>query len=236
MRLARSIPLAVLLATVACSPDRIGGPNAAITAAVREPIIFVHGYNSSGAIWQTMADRFRADGYTDAELVAWSYDWAQSNATTAKQLGTRIDELLAATGASKVDIVTHSMGGLSARYFVKSVRGGAKKVDGWVSLAGPNHGTNTALFCGTQSCVEMRPGSNFLSKLNSKDETPGAPRYATWWSSCDQVILPQTSTPLSGAANTQTACLQHSQLYTDAIVYAQVRDWVRGGGTTLASR
>ena len=234
MRATRSLPLVALLALAACAPDRIGAPNAAI-GTVREPIIFVHGYNSSGAIWQTMIGRFKADGYTDAELVAWSYDWRQSNATTAKQLGTRIDQLLAATGAAKVDVISHSMGGLSTRYYTKNVRGGAAKVDAWVSLAGANHGTNTALFCATQSCVEMRPGSAFLAKLNAKDETPGAPRYATWWSSCDQVILPQTSTPLSGATNTQTACLQHSDLYVDATVYGQVKGWVTNGVTILAS-
>ena len=228
MRLSRPLSVAALLLAAACSPDGLTGPNAAITAPVREPIIFVHGWNSSGAIWQTMRDRFKADGYTDAELVAWSYDYRQSNATTAKQLATRIDQLLAATGAAKVDVVSHSMGALSTRYYVKNVRGGAAKVDAWVSLGGPNHGTNTAAFCFDASCIEMRPGSSFLSKLNAKDETPSTPRYATWWSTCDQVVLPQTSTPLTGATNTQTACLQHSQLYSDAIVYAAVRDFARG--------
>jgi triacylglycerol lipase len=32
---------------------------------------------------------------------------------------------------------------------------------------------------------------------------------------------------LSGAQNTQTACITHTDLHNDAVVYAQVRDWVR---------
>ena len=91
----------------------------------------------------------------------------------------------------------------------------------------PNHGTTTANLCGVVSCVEMRPGSAFLDALNAGDETPGTPRYATWWSACDQVTTPQQSVILEGATNTQTACLQHSQLYTDATVYQQVRNWVK---------
>jgi triacylglycerol lipase len=69
----------------------------------------------------------------------------------------------------------------------------------------------------------MWPNSTFLGTLNAVDETWGTPRYATWWSPCDEVINPRSSTALAGAANTQTACLSHSRLREDATVYAQVR-------------
>ena len=72
----------------------------------------------------------------------------------------------------------------------------------------------------------MRPGSSFLTALNSGDETPGATRYGTWWSPCDEVINPDSSVPLSGATNTQTACMSHSALRENATVYGQVRDFV----------
>lgn len=191
----------------------------------RDPIVFVHGWQGTAGTWTTMVSRFKADGYTDAELHAWSYNSNQSNATTASQLAAKIDQVLAATGGSRVDIVTHSMGGLSSRYYTKNLGGGAK-IDAWVSLGGPNHGTQFAYGCFSTSCVEMRPGSTFLKALNATDETPGTPRYATWWSPCDEVINPDSSVPLSGATNTQTACLSHSGLHGDAVVYAQVRDWV----------
>lgn len=196
------------------------------TARANDPILFVHGWNSSGSAWNTMIPRFQADGWTSAELNNWSYNTSQSNATTAGQVRDRVDEIIAATGAAKVDIITHSMGGLSSRYYLKNL-GGDAKVDEWVSLGGPNHGTETARFCFQTSCVEMRPGSSFLTALNSGDETPGAPRYGTWWSPCDEVINPDSSVPLSGATNTQTACMSHSSLHENATVYAQVRDFVR---------
>lgn len=198
------------------------------TPPARDPIVFVHGWNSSGSIWSTMIGRFEADGWAPGDLYAWSYDYNQSNATTAQQLGTFIAGVLAQhPGATKVDLVSHSMGGLSTRWFVKFVSGGIDKVDEWVSLGGPNHGTNTANFCFSTACVEMREGSTFLSQLNAGDETPGAVTYGTWWSPCDNVINPDTSVALIGATNTQTACLGHSDLYVDATVYDQVRDFVR---------
>ncbi|HEV2146009.1 MAG TPA: hypothetical protein VGR37_01185 [Longimicrobiaceae bacterium] len=33
-----------------------------------------------------MISRFKADGWTDAELSAWSYNTSQSNATTAAEV------------------------------------------------------------------------------------------------------------------------------------------------------
>ena len=192
-----------------------------------DPILFVHGYNGSGSNWNTMADRFAADGRPASHLDQWNYDSARSNADTAQRLAAEVDRLLAATGAAKVDVVTHSMGGLPSRHYAKNL-GGDTKIDAWVSLGGPNHGTDAANSCFDTSCHEMRIGSDFLTALNSGDESPGSPRYATWWSPCDAIINPDSSVAVSGATNTRTACLSHSALLTDATVYAQVRDLVDG--------
>ncbi|MDP9178464.1 MAG: Ig-like domain-containing protein [Gemmatimonadota bacterium] len=203
-----------------------GKSSAATVNVLHDPVILVHGFQSSGAIWGTMVGWFVSDGWPMSQMYAVSYDSNQSNATIAGQLRTTVETVLASTGAARVDVVTHSMGGLSSRYLLKNL-GGDSGTDAWVSLAGPNHGTTTANLCGSVPCLEMRPGSAFLTELNAGDETPGTPRYATWWSACDQVTTPQQSVVLAGATNTQTACLQHSQLYVDATVYQQVRDWIK---------
>src|SRR3954465_15164219 len=196
------------------------------SASAHDPILFVHGWNSSSSTWNTMVSRFTADGWTPAELNNWSYNWHQSNATTASQISTKVNAILAATGATKVDIISHSMGGLSSRYYVRNL-GGAAKVDDWVSLGGPNHGTNTSYFCFDTSCGEMRANSTFLKAVNSGDETPGAVNYGTFWSPCDEVINPDSSVALSGASNTQTACISHTALTTDETVYKQAREFVK---------
>lgn len=221
------VVIAILAAIAACLLPASAG--AATTTSSfgpgSNPILFVHGYNSNGSVWNNMVSRFEADGWPASYLDQWTYNTAQSNATTANQLAQEVNRLKAATGASKVDIVSHSMGGLSSRYYTKNLSGDAN-ADGWVSLGGPNHGTTSANSCGDVSCTEMRIGSDFLNQLNSGDETPGVSRYATWWSPCDEIIDPHDSTVLSSAANTQTACLSHLALTTDATVYAQVRDFV----------
>lgn len=225
-RLPRLLALSAALAmtTVVVSAT---GPAGSAYAQTPNPVVFVHGWNGSASGWNTMISRFQGDGYASGQLHAWSYNTSQSNVTSANQLSSYVNQVLASTGASQVDIVTHSMGGLNSRYYLKFL-GGVNRVDDWVSLAGPNHGTSLANFCFWEtSCVEMRPNSTFLNNLNAGDETPGAVSYSTFWSSCDEVISPPTSTILSGAANTQVACMGHSDLRTEASVYTGVLAAVR---------
>lgn len=210
--------VAVCIAGAALSP--------AASFAV-DPILFVHGWSSSASTWNTMIGRFEKDGYAKSHLSAYSYNTSQSNKTSAaNEVKPRVESLLKATGAEKVDIVAHSMGSLNSRWYIKFL-GGESKVDEWVSLGGPNHGTNTAFFCFSTACTEMRPGSTFLNELNAGDETPGSVNYGTWWSPCDEVINPDSSVPLSGATNTETACISHSNLHQNETVYNQVREFVK---------
>lgn len=197
-------------------------------ALALDPILFVHGWSGSASNWNTMIGRFEKDGYTKKQLRAYSYNTSQSNKTTAETIvKSEVENLKKENGASKVDIIAHSMGSLNSRWYIKFVKEGEANVDDWVSLGGPNHGTTTANFCFTTSCVEMRPGSTFLSELNAGDETPGTVNYGTWWSPCDEFINPDSSVPLSGATNTETACISHLALLSDETVYKQVREFVK---------
>jgi triacylglycerol lipase len=216
------LTLLILPAVLSCGGD---GPVAPPEKTARQPVVFVHGLGGSAADWSPVLARLRADGWIDRELAAASYSSAISNTSIAAQLSERIDSVLMATGWDKVDLVTYSMGGLSSRYYLKSL-GGAASVDAWVSIAGPNHGTQTATQCAQlPACAEAVPGSPFLAALNAGDETPGDVRYATWWSPCDGTIVPPESTMLSDAMNTETACLTHAQMFTETI-YQEVKAFI----------
>jgi triacylglycerol lipase len=152
----------------------------------------------------------------------------KSNVSIAQDVANEVAALRARTVAARVDIVSHSMGGLNSRYYLKNL-GGTANVDDWVSIGGPNHGTNLAYICSpfTTSCIDMQYESPFLTALNEGDETPGAVSYGTFWSPCDEVINPDTSTILSGATNAQVECLGHISLLGSERVYRRVREFVR---------
>jgi triacylglycerol lipase len=68
---------------------------------------------------------------------------ANSVAYRAKQLARQVDELLAKTGAAKVNIVAHSMGGLDARYMISTL-GYGDRVASLTMISTPNDGTSLA--------------------------------------------------------------------------------------------
>jgi triacylglycerol lipase len=212
---------------LAACMDKASTPSGPLPVLKHDPILFVHGYLGNNGNWQTMEARFRADGWQDVELYAYNYSFIDSNASSAAEIRDQVDKIIATTGATKVDIIAFSMGSVSSRYYLKNL-GGAGKIDAWVSLAGPNHGTSDVenQDCQTTPCKEIIPGSAFLGALNAIDETPGLVRYATWRSTCDATIIPTASVILSGATNNVIACIAHLDFLTDATVYAQVRDFV----------
>ncbi|QHC23139.1 esterase/lipase family protein [Streptomyces sp. GS7] len=216
--------LSALLSAVLTAPPAAAAPGRTPHAPDR-PVIFVHGRNAGPGVWDSMIRRLTAAGRPADRLFSWDYDTSQSaNETLAPQLRTYVDQVLRQTGAAQVDIVAHSLGSLTTRWYVKFGEG-VTKVRHWVSLAGPNHGTQLAWLCAPydQGCRDMTPGSYVVTHLNEGGETPGPVRYTTLWSRCDEQISPPTSTALAGADNIETPCLKHNDLLTDPTVADEVR-------------
>ncbi|MFF3771754.1 esterase/lipase family protein [Streptomyces sp. NPDC002232] len=224
-----AVPLLAVVASLLLSaaPVRAEAPRA---ASARVPVVFVHGYNADPGVWGGLRADLRADGYADAELFSFGYDTHRSvNESLSGELAAYVEGVKRQTGASRVDLVAHSFGSLVTRWYVRFDPAGQTSVAHWVSLAGPNHGTSTAWACAMwdQACRDMTPNSYVQRKLAEGDETPGAVRYATWWSNCDEVINPDDSVPLAGAVNNGAGCLDHNALLGDDAVSAGVRAFLR---------
>lgn len=76
-------------------------------------------------------------------------------AEPAGQLATFVDQVLATTGAEKVNVVGHSQGGLMTRQYLK-FNGGAGEVDNLVTLGATNHGT-TIIGIGALGACDQQP-------------------------------------------------------------------------------
>jgi triacylglycerol lipase len=199
-------------------------PATAANASTSTPVIFVHGYSGNASNWTTALSVFRAGGFS--RLYTYDYNWAGSNQISAAGLRDKVNQVKAQTGAAKVAIVNHSMGGLVTRWYLEEL-GGSANVSHVASIAGANHGTTFAGACLINiSCVEMYPGSLFILNLADGDETPGTASYRTWYSACDGIIIPYTSTPLSGATNTNVACETHIGFLTNTSVLTQIRGFI----------
>ncbi|GAA3746540.1 esterase/lipase family protein [Salinactinospora qingdaonensis] len=194
-------------------------------AQERDPVLFVHGYSGDAGNWDSMISDFIADGWQAQDLHPITYDYNASNVETAELIADEVDAVLADPAHDKVDIVAHSMGSLSSRWYVKFL-GGQDHVDNWISLAGPNEGSIVELPCvqTEPSCQEVVVGSSFLSQLNSGDPTPGDVTYTTFRSLCDFIVRPSSNVTLSGADNRYAGCVGHISFLNDDGVSAEVRD------------
>jgi triacylglycerol esterase/lipase EstA (alpha/beta hydrolase family) len=139
--------------------------------------------------------------------------------TAAAQLGTFVRQVLAGTGASKVDLVGWSQGGMMPRWYLR-FDGGAAYVHDLVGLAPSNHGTTvggistlfdavTALglpapltLAQCLACTQQLTGSAFLQQLNDGPDTVPGVRYTVIETQNDEVVTPYTSAFLSGPAVT----------------------------------
>ncbi len=139
-------------------------------------------------------------------------------ATSAGELKSFVETVLASTGAAKVDIVGWSQGGMMPRYYLKNL-GGAAKTGTLVGLAPSNHGTTldglatlAGYFPGAiavlesvcQACTDQIVGSSFLTSLNAGGDTVAGVTYSVIQSRYDEVVTPYTSAFLSGASVTNT--------------------------------
>lgn len=206
--------------------DSYGGKANSSTPVNREPIIFIHG-NSDKAVgylgttqsgWTGSLNHFHGQGYAESELYAVTWGDANplqsANQTHSKPVLTRlrayVEAVIDYTGATKVDIVTHSMGVTLMR---KVIEGGntvdpsnggtynlgpslSNSVDCFVGIAGANQGlTNCYPYPSylTATCDDetgLYPGyvwwgsvygvSDILNDMNSSSGYEGDYRYSIW--------------------------------------------------------
>lgn len=231
MRTLRAVRLAAALLLAAPAALLVSAPGAAASssgindfschpsASHPRPVVLVHGtFGNAWDNWLVGAPYLASRGFCVFEL-----DYGQVDGVplihglapieqSAQQLSDYVDQVLAATGASQVDIVGHSQGGMMPRYYLKFL-GGAAKVHTLVGIAPSNHGTTldgigtlAAQFPGaTQlvgtvcaSCAEQLQGSAFITNLNAGGDTVPGVKYAVISSIFDEVVTPYRSQFLSG--------------------------------------
>ncbi|MFI7427057.1 lipase family alpha/beta hydrolase [Micromonospora sp. NPDC049836] len=233
--------------TAAAAADPADLPLAAaganpVAAAGANPVVVVGGLIGVSIAYEPIAARLRADGYRVSIYQLPNLGFGDIR-ESARALSSYLDQVRAATGAAKVDLVTHSEGGLVSRWYIRFL-GGADKVDRYISLGSPQRGTyvaNIINFLGLGSCVgivacqQMSAGSSFLAELNAGDDTPGAVRWTTVRTWQDELVVPiNNATLVDGATNVlvQGWCplrvVGHLGLVLDGTTYSIVRQALAG--------
>ena len=209
----------------------------------KDPVLMVHGYFLPDfATWASIEGKLIADGWPPEYLFGQTFDSVVGcNPNHAEAIAASVAEIRAVTGRDKVDLLSHSMGGLDCRYYIKYLCG-YKYVNDVVMLAGANHGSIVAcldpLSCGAeQMCIGLGAdawmNNPFLAGLNACDTTPGEDiLYTSIWSEFDEIIVPQSGSILPGALNHELDTFaEHATILINNEAYEWVKTGLNSGGS-----
>ncbi|MFF0816231.1 esterase/lipase family protein [Rhodococcus sp. NPDC003318] len=168
------IPRRILVTALSAVLASTAGAHVATAAPapeVRERIAFVVPGQYLGALpYLPLVESLRLQGYRAQALDLPGFDIDAD----AHAIGAAVDAALAAHPDAEIALIGHSIGGVSARHYVKHL-GGADRVDTYVAFGTPQYGSPGA--CGQPNGAEVCPGTDFMAGLNVGDDTPGDVAY-----------------------------------------------------------
>ncbi|MGI4842550.1 MAG: esterase/lipase family protein [Janthinobacterium lividum] len=203
------------------------------------PVLLLHGYGCNSGYWSHLMPRLDAAGIShasvDLEPVTGDIDGY------APLVERAVEGLLAATGAGKVIVVAHSMGGLVARAWMRAC--GSGRVARVITLGTPHHGTCLAAFGLGLNAAQMRraaradpPECAWLRALAANEDAAGRALVTSIFSHHDNIIAPQTSSELPGARNLAVGGVGHVALGRNPRVLDLLMEEIARAGRAAAGQ
>jgi pimeloyl-ACP methyl ester carboxylesterase len=181
--------------------DPAAPPEKPYTASMRRPVLLVHGLGGGKSSWSLVARTLRARGlFVDAIAYA---PFGTSVEQLADRLVVEVDRILAETGADKVHLLGHSLGGV---VIAQAIAGGRLngRVDTVVTLASPFGGSPWAnLFPFGAIVRALRQDSPLLRRLASAPAPDGV-RWLAFTAALDVVVPSLRALPVHARVETVT--------------------------------
>jgi pimeloyl-ACP methyl ester carboxylesterase len=186
------------------------------------PIVQVHGYfhNRSGFFF--MSRELRAQGFR--WIHGMNYNPLRSGVPElAEWFGKHVEDVMRISGAKRVHLVGHSLGGVVARWYIQEL-GGEKHVDHCVTIGTPHHGTMAAYLGIGPAARDMRPGSEVVERLEHGFARSNV-MYVNLYSDLDFLIIPASSALLPEQRNVHQDLIEdlgHTSLLVSEKLVEQV--------------
>ena len=182
------------------------------------PVLLVPGWSDRPAVMRRLRRRLIEAGWAESAVdVVGFRDRFGSNVAHAEEVAEAAGGLLARTGARRLDVVAHSMGGLAVRLFLAVEGCPVRRV---VFVATPHAGTWAALAAWGGGRREMMPGSEFLCAL---PPIPPHVRCTTVRTPRDLRIFPGSSACVAGAHDVVVRLATHQGLLRSRLAFEGIR-------------
>ncbi len=193
-----------LVAFIAKSLARLDPPAVAPDPAL-PPVVLVHGIFSSGNDMERLARHLRSQAREVFQPSLMPNGGHAPIEDLARQLAQFVGEKI---GARRFDLIGFSMGGLISCFYLQRL-GGLAKVNRFITMATPHHGTHMARLGGLPGWVQMRPGSEFLRDLASDADALRAVKFTSLYTPLDAIIVPARSSEMPQARNVRVWAVIH---------------------------
>lgn len=165
--------------------------------AAATPIILLHGYFHNRSGFLVMRRALRRHGFR--HVFTMNYNVIGHDVEElAAQLKGYVENVLNRTGATRVHLVGHSLGGLVARTYIQE-NGGEERVHTCMTLGTPHQGTYAAWAGRGRAARQIRPRSELLDRLE-RDAKPTPVRFVSFYSNLDPLVIPASSAKLTTPA------------------------------------
>lgn len=201
-----------------------------VPAPARLAVVLVHGVLVNDGVWLNLRHFLLRHGAVPVYTMNYGPPLADIE-SFAEQLHARIEAVRCVTGAERVVLVAHSMGGLVARAYVR--RFGAQRVAKLITIGTPHHGSMLAWSFPGACLAQMHPGNPWLVALNGNEGAAAPVPIVSIWSRHDSMVAPQASSVLGNAENIALIGVAHNALLGDERVMeiaAREIDSVQGEG------
>ena len=179
--------------------------------AGRRGVVFVHGFVCNRGIWtpwlRMLASQRRAFVAVNLEPLFGSIDGYSSLIDDA------VLRVTNTTGMPPV-LVCHSMGGLAARAWLRSMQAD-ERVAHIITIASPHGGTWLGRFSHLPNGRQMRIQSEWLNDLGRNASAGPKVAFTCWYSNCDNIVFPTSTATLAGADNRLVRGVAHVDLAFD---------------------
>jgi len=140
-------------------------------AADKNPVILVHGLGGGAYNFVGIQSYLSGQGWSKDRMKALELpSKLGDNTSNGASISSAVDKMISSTGAKKVDIIAHSMGGANSLYYINNLKG-SSKVDKLVTLGGANRLVTTKAPSGVavttiSSSTDMIVNAALLSRLD----------------------------------------------------------------------